>query len=50
MTLTLGFVDITGSVAIFDINKKLQTLIYVRKFNIKKGTWCGLKVGSTYKV
>lgn len=50
MTFTLGFVDINGSVATFDAKKKLWTVIYVGQFNIKEGTWYGLKVGATYKV
>jgi hypothetical protein len=50
MSFTLGFVDINGSVATFNAEKKLWTVIYVGEFNIKEGTWYGLKVGSTYKV
>lgn len=47
---TLGFVDINGSVATYDNHTKIWTVIYVGEFNLKEGTWYGLKVGDTYKL
>lgn len=46
---TLGFVDINGSVATYDISKKIWTVIYVGAFNEKEGTWYGMKINNIYK-
>ena len=45
----LGLVDINGSVAIYNISKKIWTVEFVGEFNIKEGLWYGLKVGDTYE-
>ena len=47
---TLCLVDINGSVATYNICKKIWTVIYVGEFDIKEGLWYGLKKGDTYKL
>lgn len=48
ITFTLGLVDINGSVASYNVNTNVWTVIYVGEFNIKEGLWYGMKVGDTY--
>lgn len=50
ISYTLGFIDINGSVATYNIYIKTWTIIYVGEFNDKNGTWYGMKVGDTYKL
>ena len=46
---TLGLVDINGSVATYDVSKKIWTIIYVGEFNIKEALWYNMKDGDVYK-
>ncbi len=47
--LTLGIVDINGSIASYNMYTNVWTVIYIGKYNITSGIWYGLKVGDTYK-
>ncbi len=50
MKYVLGFVDINGSVASYDVSKKLWTVIFVGEYKIKEGSWFNMKVGDTLKL
>lgn len=50
MKYVLGFVDINGSVASYNVSKKLWTVIFVGEYKIKEGTWYNMKVGDTLKL
>jgi carbonic anhydrase len=50
MKYVLGFVDINGSVATYNAEKNVWTVIFVGKYHDKKGTWYNMKVGSTLKL
>jgi hypothetical protein len=47
--LTLGIVDINGTIATYNIHTKVWTVIYIGKHNITSGLWHGLVVGDVYK-
>ena len=44
MKYVLGFVDINGSVASYDISTKVWTVIYVGKYYNKNGTWYNMNL------
>ena len=50
MKYVLGFVDINGSVASYNISQKIWTVIHVGKYYDTKGTWYDMKVGDTLKI
>jgi hypothetical protein len=47
--LTLGIVDINGTIATYNIHTKVWTVIYIGKYNLSSGLWHGLVIGDTYK-
>jgi hypothetical protein len=47
--LTLGIVDINGTIATYNIHTKVWTVIYIGKYNLSSGLWHGLVVGDVNK-
>jgi len=50
MKYVLGLVDINGSVASYNISKKIWSVIYVGEYKDERGLWFSMKVGDTYKL
>lgn len=50
MKYVLGFVDINGSVASYNIIKQIWTVIYVGQYQNELGTWYNMKIGDIHKL
>ena len=48
--ITLGLIDINGSLATLDIGTKTWIVKFVGEFQMKQGLWYGLKIGDTFTI